>query len=53
MTQQIMMAVVLVMTMMLTACGNTSVTNYGGVSGNGYFQGGGMGNVDAAQFAIQ
>lgn len=50
MTQQIMMAVALVMTMMLAACGNTSVTHYGGVSGNGYFQGGGMGNVTADQY---
>ncbi len=51
MTQpRLLAATMLMMTMtmtMLAACGNTTVTNYGGVRGNGYFQGGGMGGVPA------
>lgn len=46
MTQQIMLAIALMMVTMMSACGTTTVTNYGGVSGNGYFQGGGMGGVE-------
>ncbi len=45
MTQQILLAAAVLMMTVLSACGNTTVTNYGGVRGNGYFQGGGMGGM--------
>lgn len=47
MTQHIVLAAAMLMISLLSACGNTSVTNYGGVRGNGYFQGGGMGGMQA------
>lgn len=47
MTQQILLAAAVLMMTVLSACGNTTVTNYGGVRGNGYFQGGGMGGMEA------
>lgn len=47
MTQQIILAAAVLMMTVLSACGNTTVTNYGGVRGNGYFQGGTMGGMEA------
>ena len=47
MTQQTRLAAAVLMMALLSACGNTTVTNYGGVRGNGYFQGGGMGGTPA------
>ena len=46
MTQHILLAAAVLMMTVLSACGNTTVTNYGGVGGNGYFQGGGMSGMD-------
>lgn len=47
MTQQTILAAILLMLTVLSACGTTTVTNYGGVRGNGYFQGGSMGGTQA------
>jgi hypothetical protein len=47
MTHQTILAATLLMITVLSACGNTTVTNYGGVRGNGYFQGGSMGGEKA------
>lgn len=46
MTQQITLAAAVLMITVLSSCGNTTVTNYGGVRGNGYFQGGSMGGIE-------
>ena len=42
MTRHFIFAAAVLMITGLSACGNTTVTNYGGVRGNGYFQGGSM-----------
>ena len=47
MSQQNLLAAAVLMMTVFSACGNTTVTNYGGVRGNGYFQGGGMGGLEA------
>lgn len=47
MSQHLLLAVAVMVMSLVSACGNTSVTNYGGVRGNGYFQGGTMGGMEA------
>jgi hypothetical protein len=46
MSQQFFLILAVMAMSVLSACGNTSVKNYGGVRGNGYFQGGGMGGAE-------
>lgn len=46
MSQQFFLALAVLVMTTLSACGNTSVTKFGGVRGNGYFEGGGMGGME-------